>query len=132
MAAERLDGNARSCREAVRQEPGGLLTGFEAGMCPHLRVPGTRTGIVPTPMRGLSPCCSSQIVVGALTRSARSRAVLRVPASTSVAVWGLPDWAICTVHSRLGLADGRPGHSIRRPLDDVGELADDRELLDAV
>ena len=54
-------------------------------------------------------------------------AVLRVPASTSVAVWGLPDWVICTVHSRLGLADGRPGHSIRRLLDDVGELADDRE-----
>jgi hypothetical protein len=24
------------------------------------------------------------------------RAVLRVPASTSVAVWGLPDWGICT------------------------------------
>jgi len=45
-------------------------------MCPHLRVPGTRTGIVPTPMRGLSPCCSSQIVVGTLTRPARSPADL--------------------------------------------------------
>jgi hypothetical protein len=48
------------------------------------------------------------------------------------AVPGERNWAICTVHSRLGLADGRPGHSIRWPLDDVGELADDRELLDAV
>ena len=73
--------NVLSCREEVRQEPGGLLTGFEAGMCPHLRVPGTRTGIVPTPMRGLSPCCSSQIVVGALTRPARSPPVMRDAAS---------------------------------------------------
>jgi hypothetical protein len=84
--------------------------------------------------------CASSIVCAerfrtvakSFTAGAHTPAVLRVPASTSVAVWGLPDWAICTVHSRLGLADGRPGHSIRRPLDDVGELADDRELLDAV